>query len=51
MDGRSRWADNIILERFWRIYKHEFPHGSPAEAADLASRRGVSELASQNAEP
>ena len=24
MDGKGRWADNIIMERFWRSYKHEF---------------------------
>lgn len=24
MDGKGRWADNIIMERFWRTYKHEF---------------------------
>ncbi len=23
MDGRGRWADNIIIERFWRSLKHE----------------------------
>jgi putative transposase len=24
MDGKGRWADNIIIERFWRTVKHEF---------------------------
>ena len=24
MDGKVRWADNFIMERFWRTYKHEF---------------------------
>ena len=24
MDSKGRWADNIIMERFWRTYKHEF---------------------------
>ena len=24
MDGKGRWADNIIMERFQRTYKHEF---------------------------
>lgn len=24
MDGKGRWADNIIMERFWRTYKYEF---------------------------
>ncbi len=24
MDGKGRWADNIIMERFWRTYKHDF---------------------------
>lgn len=24
MDGKGRWADNIIMERFRRTYKHEF---------------------------
>lgn len=24
MDCKSRWADNIIMEHFWRTYKHEF---------------------------
>lgn len=24
MDGKGRWADNIVMERFWRTYKHEF---------------------------
>ncbi len=23
MDGKGRWADNIIMERFWRTIKHE----------------------------
>jgi putative transposase len=23
MDGKGRWADNIIIERFWRTAKHE----------------------------
>lgn len=23
-DGKGRWADNIIMERFWRSYKYEF---------------------------
>ena len=23
MDGRGRWADNVIIERFWRSLKHE----------------------------
>lgn len=30
MDGKGRWADNIVMERFWRTYKHEFfLHRSP----------------------
>ena len=24
MDGKGRWADNIIMARFWRTYKYEF---------------------------
>ena len=24
MDGKGQWADNIVMERFWRTYKHEF---------------------------
>ena len=24
MDGKGRWADNIIIERFWRTAKYEF---------------------------
>ena len=24
LDGKGRWADNVIMERFWRTYKHEF---------------------------
>jgi putative transposase len=24
MDGKGRWADNIIIERFWRTVKQEF---------------------------
>lgn len=24
MDGEGRWADSIIMEGFWRTYKHEF---------------------------
>ena len=24
MDGKERWVDNIVMERFWRTYKHEF---------------------------
>ncbi len=23
-DGKGRWSDNVIMERFWRTYKHEF---------------------------
>ena len=23
MDGQGRWADNVIIERFWRTLKHE----------------------------
>ncbi len=23
IDGKGRWADNIIMERFWRTYKHD----------------------------
>jgi putative transposase len=23
MDGKDRWADNVIIERFWRTLKHE----------------------------
>ena len=23
-DGKGRWADNIVMDRFWRTYKHEF---------------------------
>lgn len=23
MDGKGRWADNVIIERFWRTLKHE----------------------------
>lgn len=26
MDGKGRWADNIVMERFWRTYKHDFYH-------------------------
>lgn len=22
-DSKGRWADNIVMERFWRTYKHE----------------------------
>lgn len=25
MDGKGgRWADNVIIKRFWRTFKHEF---------------------------
>ncbi len=24
LDGKGRWADNVIMERFWRTYKHDF---------------------------
>lgn len=24
MDGKGRWVDNVIIERFWRTVKHEF---------------------------
>ena len=29
MDGKGRWADNIIIERFWRTIKYcsIFMHG------------------------
>ena len=23
MDSKGRWADNVIIERFWRTLKHE----------------------------
>ncbi len=23
MDGKGRWADNVIIERFWRTVKYE----------------------------
>jgi putative transposase len=23
MDGKGRWVDNVIIERFWRTLKHE----------------------------
>ena len=26
MDGKGRWADNIVMERFWRTYKYDFFH-------------------------
>ena len=35
MDGKGRWADNIIMERFWRTYKHEFfLHREPKSLED-----------------
>ena len=35
MDGKGRWADNIIMERFWRTYKHEFfLHREPGSLAE-----------------
>ena len=35
MDGKGRWADNIIMERFWRTYKHEFfLHREPRSLAE-----------------
>ncbi|MBR2125272.1 MAG: transposase, partial [Akkermansia sp.] len=35
MDGKGRWADNIIMERFWRTYKHEFfLHREPESLED-----------------
>ena len=24
MDGRGRWQDNVLIERFWRSVKHEW---------------------------
>jgi len=24
MDGKGRWVDNVIIERFWRSVKHEW---------------------------
>ena len=43
MDGKGRWADNIIMEGFWRTYKHEFfLHREPKtlqEAEDSARSR------------
>ncbi len=24
MDGKGRWADNIVMDRFWRTYKYDF---------------------------
>ena len=42
MDGKGRWADNIIMERFWRTYKHEFfLHREPKtleEAMEMTAR-------------
>jgi putative transposase len=23
MDGRGRWLDNVVIERFWRTIKYE----------------------------
>ncbi|MDR3089121.1 MAG: integrase core domain-containing protein [Desulfobulbaceae bacterium] len=23
MDGRGRWVDNVVIERFWRTIKYE----------------------------
>ena len=23
MDGKGRWVDNVMIERFWRSLKHE----------------------------
>lgn len=43
MDGKGRWADNIIMERFWRAYKHEFfLHREPKsleDAIEMTSKR------------
>lgn len=42
MDGKGRWVDNIIMERFWRTYKHEFfLHREPKsleEAIEMTSK-------------
>lgn len=42
MDGKGRWADNIIMERFWRTYKHEFfLHREPVdieEAIEMSAK-------------
>ena len=41
MDGKGRWADNIVMERFWRTYKHEFflqrGSGSLEEAMEMTA--------------
>lgn len=28
MDGKSRWADNVVIERWFRSLKHEFIYGN-----------------------
>jgi putative transposase len=37
MDGKGRWVDNVIMERFWRTLKHE--HFSVHCFEDLAEAR------------
>ena len=35
MDGKGRWVDNIVKERLWRTYKHEFfLHREPKSLED-----------------
>lgn len=37
VDGKGRWADNIVMERFWRTYKYDFFH-QPNGKTPLADR-------------
>jgi len=38
MDGKGRWADNIIIERFWRSIKYEVIFLSSFENVDQAKK-------------
>ncbi len=39
MDGKGRWVDNVMIERFWRSLKHEEIY---LKAYDSVNEAGVS---------
>jgi putative transposase len=42
MDGKGRWADNILIERFWRTIKYENIYINPPDCVK-SLRKSISE--------
>ena len=36
MDGKGRWVDNVMIERFWRSLKHEVVYLKAYESVNAA---------------